>query len=98
MSRKIQEDYILDNNIVFTLKNFDETLSGKEISSILSEEDKVIIKDYFQKTSLSPKNEKSSIQLFFSEHLAKKEHIKLSDNFMKKIKHINDKIEEFFKK
>lgn len=98
MSRKIQEDYILDNNIVFTLKNFDETLSGKEISSILSEEDKVIIKDYFQKTSLSPKNEKSSIQLFFSEHLAKKEQIKLSDNFMKKIKHINDKIEEFFKK
>ena len=44
----------------------------------------------------SPSNDKSAIQLFFSEHLASKKRVEFSKEFIQKIELINKKIEEYF--
>ncbi|WGE47337.1 ATP-dependent nuclease [Actinobacillus equuli] len=97
MAKKVKEDYILSDNSAITLKYFDEELEGKEISGLLSESDLTRIREHFNKDHRpSPKNDKSAIQLFFSEHLASRTKVELSGEFMEKVKSINQKIVDYF--
>lgn len=97
MAKKIKNDYILSNNAVVTLKCFDDSLKDKEISGLLSDSDLNMIRVYFNGNNKpSPSNDKSAIQLFFSEHLASKKRVEFSKEFIQKIELINKKIEEYF--
>lgn len=97
MMNTVKSDYFLSDKTVLTLKDFDDSLAGKEISSLLSESDHQIISNYFNNSeSIKPSTHKSEIQLFFSEHLASNRKVEFSEEFMEKVKLINQKIEEYF--
>lgn len=97
MAKKVKVDYILSDDSVMTLKDFDEELKGKDISGLLSESDLISIREYFNNGhELSPKNDKSAIQLFFSEHLASRTKVALSEEFIHKVQVINLKIIDYF--
>lgn len=97
MMNTVKSDYFLSDRTVLTLKDFDNSLEGKEISSLLSDADHLMISNYFKNpTVLKPSTHKSEIQLFFSEHLASNRKVTFSDDFMRIVILINQKIEEYF--
>lgn len=97
MLKRVKRDYLLSDSSALTLNYFDDSLSGKEISGLLSDTDIEMISSYFSAPNqVSPRNIKSSIQLFFSEHLASGKKVQFSEEFMRKIILINDKITEYF--
>lgn len=97
MLKRVKRDYLLSDSSALTLNYFDDSLSGKEISGLLSDTDIEMISSYFSSPNqVSPRNIKSSIQLFFSEHLASGKKVQFSEEFMRKIILINDKITEYF--
>lgn len=97
MLEKVKRDYLLSDNAALTLNYFDDSLSGKEISGLLSDSDIEMISNYFSEPNkASPRNIKSSIQLFFSEHLASGKKVQFSEEFMRKIILVNDKIKQYF--
>ena len=57
-------------------------MKGKDISGFLEPSDLDIIRDHF---SLKTAPTKSQIQLFFSEHLARRKHVSFSKEFQDRI-------------
>lgn len=97
MLKRVKRDYLLSDSSALTLNYFDDSLSGKEISGLLSDTDIEMISSYFSAPNqVSPRNIKSSIQLFFSEHLASGKKVQFSEEFMRKIILVNDKIKQYF--
>ena len=95
-AKEYKNSYFLDDEQVLTLSSIIPELQGKEISSLLLESDKQIISEHFGESSTQ--TEKSKIQLFFSEHLAQKKIVTLSDEFIDNIKKIHDAIVQYFNK
>ena len=95
-AKEYKNSYFLDDEQVLTLSSIIPELQGKEISSLLLESDKQIISEHFGESSTQ--TEKSKIQLFFSEHLAQKKIVTLSDEFIDNIKKIHDTIVQYFNK
>ena len=80
---------------MITLADINNDLKGKEISYLLDENDKNFIK----KTMGCSGSDKSKIQLFFSEALAKGESInELSNNFKENIKIFYEYLKNYFEK
>ena len=95
-AKEYKNSYFLDDEQVLTLSSIIPELQDKEISSLLLESDKQIISEHFGESSTQ--TEKSKIQLFFSEHLAQKKIVTLSDEFIGNIKKIHDAIVQYFNK
>ncbi|MDO5069821.1 MAG: AAA family ATPase [Neisseria zoodegmatis] len=91
---KILDEYpFLREEQVITLNDIDNNLKGKEISYLLTQYDKEFIQKIMQTTGA----DKSKIQLFFSEALAKNELVsELSDNFKKTIQIFYDYFKKYF--
>lgn len=79
---------------VWTLVDVSPDLAGKEIFGFLEAADIQTIKKHF---SLTKEPTKSQKQLFFSEHLAKKQKVTLSKDFLDKIQIFEGKISKAFK-
>ena len=87
--KNLIEQYFLNEERVLTLEDIlPNSMKGCEISSLLSEEDKKMIKEYIGEEG---KDEKSKIQLFFSEALAQNSNsFPFSEIFKKNIEAIYD--------
>lgn len=79
----------IDKDRVFTLSDVDPELSGKRVEDLLEPEDLAIIATHYG-TDAPPG--KSQIQLFFSEKLALRERIPLSEKFAERIKAFDELI------
>lgn len=91
--RKYIESWCLSEDKVWTLRKISEDLKDKEISGFLEPTDFELIKSYF---GLSKSPTKSQIQLFFSEHLAKKSKIEMSAKFIERVQLFEEAISTFF--
>lgn len=91
--RKAVKEYVDNWGIpsarAFTLNAIDPTLSGKSIEHLLADSDLQAIKTHF---SITKSPTKSQIQLFFSEHLASKGKLELSDKFNNMIASFDRKV------
>ena len=94
--KKIIDEYpFIRNDQVITFADINVELKGKEISYILDESDKEFIREIMECSG----SDKSKIQLFFSEALAKGESInELSDHFKKNIKIFYEYLKKYFEK
>ncbi len=91
--KKYLDDWGFTNEKVITLKNIHEDLTDKEISGFLDNSDLELIKIHF---GLSKEPTKSQIHLFFSENLATKSVLKMSDKYIEKMKSYENFITKSF--
>ncbi len=77
------KEWGLSESRVFTLKDVDLSLSGKRIEDLLEGSDLDAVRDVM---SLTSRPTKSQIQLFFSEKLARRERVSLSEGFQSKVR------------
>ncbi|MFS1583921.1 MAG: TOPRIM nucleotidyl transferase/hydrolase domain-containing protein [Candidatus Arsenophonus phytopathogenicus] len=98
--QKAKKNYLksfpVDDNQVFTLSDLGSGMQNESIEGLLTDEDISLIKSYYNLKNVTKGAMKSKIQLFFSEHLARKEKVDLSNAFNSKIRKINSKIHEYF--
>lgn len=87
------EEWALAATSVFTLADLDPRLSGLRIENLLDDSDRALIS---QRLGIDSSPSKSQIQLFFSEALARKEKIKLSDSYIKRIEAFEERLQNAF--
>jgi ABC-type Mn2+/Zn2+ transport system ATPase subunit len=92
-AKLICEDWGIDPRRVFTLQALDGELKNPKIETLLEKSDKAIIAAYL-KVSGTPT--KKQIQYFFSEMLAKREKVELSEAFVSRIRKFEDFIATLF--
>jgi ABC-type Mn2+/Zn2+ transport system ATPase subunit len=84
--RKAVDDYVnnwgFGTDRAFTLKTIHDELAGKSIEAFLSSDDLNLVKEHFGIIKIPTK---SQIQLFFSENLASKTRVALSESYKTKI-------------
>ncbi|MGE7155324.1 AAA family ATPase [Methylorubrum rhodesianum] len=87
-AEKYKENWASIEKNIFTLIDISSELSGKGIEGFLAESDLKTISDHF---SLKSRPSKGQIQLFFSEMLANKKKVELSDKFIGHVKDFDRK-------
>jgi len=81
------KSWALPGDKVFTLEDVNPMLKGGRIEDFLASVDRAMIAE---KLNVSGEPTKSQIQLFFSEALAKREKLELSDQFKSRVKSFED--------